>query len=200
MSFLIHGTGVTCYGQCDVRPDGSHVDAVTDDWDKFDSFAAYDRFTRAWLTEAGVEHRFHDFKTEGLSEAQAQRWINQLGADTVINRRGTTWRQLDERSNRIAHALIKLGVRPGDRVCYLLGNGVELVELYFGIAKTGAISAGILPRSVGREIAYIVNDLGAKVPIVGPDAAPVISEIQGQLGSVDAIVSIGFESCFTVPV
>jgi modification methylase len=34
------------------RPDGSHVDAVTDDWDKFDDFAAYDRFTRAWLTEA----------------------------------------------------------------------------------------------------------------------------------------------------
>ena len=34
------------------RPDGSHVDAVTDDWDKFDTFAAYDRFTRAWLNEA----------------------------------------------------------------------------------------------------------------------------------------------------
>jgi len=34
------------------RPDGSHVDAVTDEWDKFDSFAAYDRFTRDWLAEA----------------------------------------------------------------------------------------------------------------------------------------------------
>ncbi len=34
------------------RPDGSHVDAVTDDWDKFDSFAAYDRFTRDWLVQA----------------------------------------------------------------------------------------------------------------------------------------------------
>ncbi|GGB26571.1 methyltransferase [Sphingomonas metalli] len=34
------------------RPDGSHVDAVTDDWDKFDTFAAYDAFTRAWLAQA----------------------------------------------------------------------------------------------------------------------------------------------------
>jgi modification methylase len=34
------------------RPDGSRVDAVTDDWDRFDSFATYDSFTRAWLTEA----------------------------------------------------------------------------------------------------------------------------------------------------
>jgi modification methylase len=34
------------------RPDGSHVDAVTQAWDKFDSFASYDAFTRAWLAEA----------------------------------------------------------------------------------------------------------------------------------------------------
>lgn len=34
------------------RPDGSFVDAVTDEWDKFDSLNAYDAFTRAWLAEA----------------------------------------------------------------------------------------------------------------------------------------------------
>ena len=34
------------------RPDGSHVAAVTDHWDQFDSFAVYDKFTREWLTEA----------------------------------------------------------------------------------------------------------------------------------------------------
>jgi modification methylase len=34
------------------RPDGSHVDAVTDHWDRFDSFATYDAFTRDWLTES----------------------------------------------------------------------------------------------------------------------------------------------------
>ncbi|KRA83806.1 site-specific DNA-methyltransferase [Altererythrobacter sp. Root672] len=34
------------------RPDGSHVDAVTDHWDRFDSFATYDAFTKDWLTEA----------------------------------------------------------------------------------------------------------------------------------------------------
>src|ERR1044071_4351982 len=34
------------------RPEGSRVDACDDDWDKFDTFEAYDRFTRAWLKEA----------------------------------------------------------------------------------------------------------------------------------------------------
>lgn len=105
-----------------------------------------------------------------------------------------SWRRLDERSNRVANALIKLGIRPGDRVTYIVANSIELVELYFGIAKTGAISAGILPRSVGREIDYIVNDLAAKVLVVGPEAAPVVGEIQGQLRSVEAIVSIGSDA------
>ena len=36
-----------------LRPDNSKVDAVDDDWDQFESFAAYDRFTREWLTECG---------------------------------------------------------------------------------------------------------------------------------------------------
>ena len=48
------------------------------------------------LREAGVAHRFHDFKIEGLSLATAQRWIDALGVDTVVNRKGTTWRGLDE--------------------------------------------------------------------------------------------------------
>ena len=47
------------------------------------------------LDETGIPHRFHDFKVEGLSAAKAQAWIDALGADTVINRKGTTWRKLD---------------------------------------------------------------------------------------------------------
>lgn len=49
----------------------------------------------ARLRESGIEHRFHDFKVEGLSAAQAQRWIAVLGVDAVVNRKGTTWRKLD---------------------------------------------------------------------------------------------------------
>lgn len=49
---------------------------------------------RQALQAAGIDHHFHDFKTDGLSPALAQRWLDQLGAETVINRRGTTWRKL----------------------------------------------------------------------------------------------------------
>ncbi len=49
----------------------------------------------ARLREAGIEHRFHDFKLEGLSATKAQAWIAALGVDVVVNRKGTTWRKLD---------------------------------------------------------------------------------------------------------
>lgn len=48
------------------------------------------------LDAAGIAYRFHDFKRDGLSPDRAQAWIDALGVDTVVNRRGTTWRKLDE--------------------------------------------------------------------------------------------------------
>ncbi len=50
---------------------------------------------RAALDAAGLDYRFHDFRRDGLDAALAQRWIDILGADALINRRGTTWRRLD---------------------------------------------------------------------------------------------------------
>ena len=51
---------------------------------------------RAWLTDQGVEHHFHDFKKQGVPEAELDRWLAALGWEALINRKGTTWRQLDE--------------------------------------------------------------------------------------------------------
>lgn len=53
---------------------------------------------REKLDAAGVAYRFHDFKTEGLSQVLAQRWIDALGVDVVVNRKGTTWRKLDAKT------------------------------------------------------------------------------------------------------
>ncbi|MBT9466095.1 arsenate reductase [Hydrogenophaga sp.] len=51
---------------------------------------------RSWLTEHGVEHRFHDFKKQGVPETELDRWLAAVGWETLVNRKGTTWRQLDE--------------------------------------------------------------------------------------------------------
>ncbi|QHE77303.1 arsenate reductase [Hydrogenophaga sp. PBL-H3] len=51
---------------------------------------------RAWLTDHGVEHRFHDFKKQGVPEADLDIWLAAAGWETLVNRKGTTWRQLDD--------------------------------------------------------------------------------------------------------
>jgi len=51
---------------------------------------------RSWLEERGIAYRFHDFKKEGVPEAQLDQWLRAPGWEALVNRRGTTWRQLDE--------------------------------------------------------------------------------------------------------
>lgn len=57
---------------------------------------------RDWLEANGIEHRFHDFKLEGLDAATAGDWIERLGQDVVINKRGVTWRKLTPAQQALA--------------------------------------------------------------------------------------------------
>ena len=49
-----------------------------------------------WLNENELEVSFHDFKKETPSEALVSKWLDEIGAETLINRRGTTWRKLSD--------------------------------------------------------------------------------------------------------
>jgi arsenate reductase (glutaredoxin) len=51
---------------------------------------------RAWLTEHGVEYDFHDFKKQGVPATELNGWLKAVGWETLVNRKGTTWRKLDE--------------------------------------------------------------------------------------------------------
>jgi arsenate reductase (glutaredoxin) len=54
------------------------------------------RKARHWLAERGVAHSFHDFKKLGVPATELDLWLAECGWETVLNRRGTAWRQLDE--------------------------------------------------------------------------------------------------------
>jgi Spx/MgsR family transcriptional regulator len=51
---------------------------------------------RAWLDAQGVAYRFHDFKKDGVPEAELDKWLRAPGWEALVNRRGTTWRRLDD--------------------------------------------------------------------------------------------------------
>jgi len=51
---------------------------------------------RAWLSEQGVDHSFHDYKKQGVPADRVDAWIASVGWEPLVNRQGTTWRKLDE--------------------------------------------------------------------------------------------------------
>ncbi len=50
---------------------------------------------RAWLADAGAAVEFHDFKKQGVPPARLDAWLSSAGWQTLLNRKGTTWRTLD---------------------------------------------------------------------------------------------------------
>ena len=49
-----------------------------------------------WLKKNEIEFQFHDYKKKGIPAAKLQAWIAQIGWEPLVNKRGTTWKGLDE--------------------------------------------------------------------------------------------------------
>lgn len=51
---------------------------------------------RKWLEESGVEYKFHDYRVDGISKEMLELWEKELGWESLLNTRGTTWRKLPD--------------------------------------------------------------------------------------------------------
>ena len=56
------------------------------------------------LEELEVAYQFHDYKKQGIDKTTVQRWVQQLGIDRVLNKKGTTWRKLTDEQKADAEA------------------------------------------------------------------------------------------------
>jgi acyl-CoA synthetase (AMP-forming)/AMP-acid ligase II len=97
--------------------------------------------------------------------------------------------QLDERCGRLAGALLAHGLRPGDRVGILFYNTPRFVESYFACVRAGLVATPVNFRLVGPEMAYILEDSGAKALLYGRDFAATIAEIAADLPGVQFMVT-----------
>lgn len=73
-----------------------------------------------------------------------------------------TYAQLDERTDRLANALLECGLQRGDRVALISENAPEYVEWFFALAKMGAIAVPINVRLAPEEIHYILRHAGIR--------------------------------------
>jgi len=103
--------------------------------------------------------------------------------------RRTSFSEFDVLTNRVANALIALGVKPGDRIAYLGKNSDIYFELLLGAMKANVVMAPVNWRLAGPEVAFIVGDCKAPVLFVGPEFIAQVRNIKPQLSSVRTVMT-----------
>lgn len=93
---------------------------------------------RAWLNEHGIDHDFHDYKKQGVPAAQLQRWISVLGWEPLLNRRGTSWRQLDLATRE--------GVVDADSAAAVMQAHASTIKRPVVVWDDGRITVGFAPQ------------------------------------------------------
>ena len=83
----------------------------------------------------------------------------------IFGEKRLTWKELDNRAKLFANSLIKLGLERGDRVAIYAKNSNQWVEALFGLAQVGLVSVTVNYRLTANEVAYIIEDSGAKAII-----------------------------------
>lgn len=94
----------------------------------------------------------------------AKRALISPDREAMISRNRTfTFRELNDRANRMANVLLEFKVKTGDRVGVLMANNNEFLETYFGAAKIGAVVVPLNIRLAASELDFIMEDCGVSI-------------------------------------
>jgi fatty-acyl-CoA synthase len=88
-----------------------------------------------------------------------------------------TYAETARRAARLAHGLVALGVRPGDRVATLAWNGHRHLELYYAISGIGAVCHTINPRLSAEQMTYIVNHADDRLLFLDTTFIPLVEKV-----------------------
>ena len=96
----------------------------------------------------------------------------------VCNGRRFTYREFAARLERLHGAMLRFGLRPGDRVAILLMNSIEFTELYCGVPMAGLVQVPLNFRWAEPELAYALADSGARVLVCDRDPGPLADLVE----------------------
>lgn len=101
-----------------------------------------------------------------------------------------TYKQLNARINKLAHAFLDLGINRGDKVAVLSFNCNQFMETYFALAKIGGVAVPVNFRLHPEEMTYIINQSDSKALIMGEAFVETAKSIQRNLPQVKNYISI----------
>src|SRR5215218_5627671 len=102
--------------------------------------------------------------------------------------RSLTYAELDERTNRLAQAMLAAGAGPGARVAYLDRTAPEAVELLLAAAKVGAVAVPLNWRLAEPELVSVLRDSGAPLLLAGPAYGEIAHSIAAEVGSTELVM------------
>lgn len=105
--------------------------------------------------------------------------------------RVTTYRELEDASNRTARLLRSRGVAPGDRVAVLLPNRHEWFDIVWGALRTGCYVTPVNWHLTAAEAGYIVSDCGARVLVADAGLADTVAAMGGAVDGVELRLAVG---------
>lgn len=94
----------------------------------------------------------------------------------IMDGKSITYRQLDKKINMIAHGMISLGAKPGDRVAFLAYNDLDYIPVSYAAAKCGLILVPVNFRYKKDELVFLMNNCKADILIYGPEFAPMVNQ------------------------
>jgi len=106
-------------------------------------------------------------------------------------RKEITWKQFEERANKMANALMERGVKKSDKVLLLMYNCINWFESFFGIIRTGAWVIPLNYRFTSEDIKYCNDLCQAKVLIYGQEFFERVQTIESKLPSIENYICVG---------
>ena len=102
----------------------------------------------------------------------------------------TNWAEVRSRAARLAKALKRMGIEPGDRVATLAWNTHRHLELYFAVSGIGAVLHTVNPRLFPEQIDYILNHAESRVLLFDVTFGGLVKDLRPKLGKVERFVAM----------
>jgi len=112
-------------------------------------------------------------------------------AAVTLGGRRLAYTELDRSSNKVANALIEMGVGRGHRVAMLLTNSLEFVVIYFGIVKTGAIAVPLDTKYKTNELACLFDSCRPKVLVTESPYLELVTPLLSRFNYIENIITLG---------
>jgi acyl-CoA synthetase (AMP-forming)/AMP-acid ligase II len=112
----------------------------------------------------------------------------------ICDDKTVTYRELDSRVNQCAHGFLQRGIVSQSRVAVLLSNSIELVEIYFALARLGCVTIPLNNRLAGRELSFILDNANPAALIMGEEFKETAHELNSRLKKTAFLITIGKET------